>query len=78
MFSRGEGDRGRVKWVKGVSNMVKDGNQTFVGELTSRSRNKVEIKIKILFYISLLLVESSSQMFVTLFFFFLRSFLELS
>lgn len=35
-----------MKWVKGVSNMVKDGNQTFVGELTSRSRNKVEIKIK--------------------------------
>lgn len=37
-----------MKWVKGVSNMVKDGNQTFVGELTSRSRNKVEIKIKTL------------------------------
>lgn len=46
MFSRGERDKRRVKWAQGVSNMVKDGNQTFVGELTSRSRNKVEIKIK--------------------------------
>lgn len=31
---------------KGVSSMVKHGNQTSVGEHTSRSRNKVEIKIK--------------------------------
>ena len=35
-----------MKWLKGVSSMVKDGKQTFVGEHASRSRSKVEIKIK--------------------------------